>query len=75
MLDEARQVTRARIAIDQTGPPVLTGGAFDPEAGVIGVVAAAIGLGLITAWVRWRDGHVGIDPSTTTPDFRTAAAD
>lgn len=63
------------IAIDQTGPPVVTGGAFGPEAGVIGVIATTIGLGLITAWVRWRDGHIGIDPSTTTPDLRIGAAD
>jgi hypothetical protein len=37
------------LAIDRTGPTVATGGAFGPGAGVIGVVAAAIGLGLITA--------------------------
>ena len=60
--------------VDQTGPPVATGWEFEPEAGVIGVIAAAIGLGLITPWVRWRDGHVDINPSTTT-DLRTAAAD
>lgn len=46
------------LAIRQTGDPVLTGGAFGPEAGIVGIVAMLIGVGLILAWVRVSRGRV-----------------
>lgn len=46
------------IAIQQTGPPLWTGGAFGPEAGVIGIVAILLGLLLTVLWVQWRYGVV-----------------
>lgn len=58
------------VAIEQTGPLVVTGGAFGPEAGVIGAVTSAVGLALIAAWVRWREGRVRVDASIATPDLR-----
>ncbi|MFO7567433.1 MAG: type II CAAX endopeptidase family protein [Enhygromyxa sp.] len=48
------------IAVRQLGDPLITGGAFGPEAGVIGVVAMVIGVGLIAAWVRISRGSLSL---------------
>lgn len=45
------------IAIQQGGPDLWTGGAFGPEAGLIGIAAIAIGSLLVFLWVRWRYGE------------------
>ncbi|MFC6940817.1 CPBP family intramembrane glutamic endopeptidase [Salinirubellus sp. GCM10025818] len=63
------------LATDQSGPRLLTGGAFGPEAGVIGAIAALVGTGLIVVWVRWREGRARIDPSVAVPALRPADAD
>ena len=44
------------IAIQQGGPSLLTGGAFGPEAGVMGIAAMLLGIVLIVAWVRMHHG-------------------
>jgi len=36
----------------ESGPDLITGGAFGPEAGLTGLVASLIGIGLILAWGR-----------------------
>ncbi len=48
------------IAIQQSGPPLWTGGAFGPEAGLIGLIAIAVGSGLALLWVRWRRGPIAV---------------
>jgi hypothetical protein len=42
------------IGIAQAGPELLTGGAFGPEAGLLGAVASAAGIAFMLAWRRWR---------------------
>ena len=42
------------IGIQQGGPPLLTGGAFGPEAGLVGVLASLTGIGVLVAWGRRR---------------------
>ncbi|HPH95407.1 MAG TPA: CPBP family intramembrane metalloprotease [Anaerolineaceae bacterium] len=48
------------IAIQQGGPELVTGGAFGPEAGLIGLAAIALGSLLIILWVRLTRGKVGL---------------
>lgn len=46
------------IAIQQGGPDIWTGGAFGPEAGLIGLAAIALGSLLIIGWVQLTRGKV-----------------
>lgn len=43
----------------ESGPDLWTGGAFGPEAGLLGLLAALVGAGVIVLWARWRYGGVG----------------
>lgn len=51
------------IAIQQEGPPQWTGGAFGPEAGLLGMIAIVLGSILTLVWVRWRYGQVHLQTS------------
>ncbi|HLT36050.1 MAG TPA: type II CAAX endopeptidase family protein [Enhygromyxa sp.] len=44
----------------QLGDPLITGGEFGPEAGLIGVAAMVVGAGLIAAWVRLSRGSLAL---------------
>jgi membrane protease YdiL (CAAX protease family) len=46
------------LAIEQHGPVLWTGGAFGPEAGLVGLLAIFLGCGLIIWWVRRQYGKV-----------------
>ena len=54
------------IAIQQGGPVLITGGAFGPEAGLVGIGAILLGAGLIIAWTRLRQGQVCLQTSLAT---------
>ena len=51
------------IAIEQSGPVLWTGGAFGPEAGLLGLLAILLGAFLIALYVRLRQGslHFHVD--------------
>jgi membrane protease YdiL (CAAX protease family) len=51
------------ISIEQGGPDLWTGGAFGPEAGLLGLGAMLLGILLTVLWVRRRSGQVGLDLS------------
>lgn len=55
------------LSISRRGPPAVTGGPFGPEAGAVGVLASLVGVGLIAAWARRREGRLRVHPSITTP--------
>ena len=55
------------IAIKQRGPETWTGGAFGPEAGIMGLIAIAIGALLVLGWVRWRTGRLQLQLSIPMP--------
>lgn len=48
------------INIQQSGPVVWTGGAFGPEAGIIGLLAMGLGCLLTVLYVKARHGKAGI---------------
>lgn len=50
------------IALDQGGDPLITGGDFGPEAGLIGVAAMLAGVGLQALWVRLSRGELRLAP-------------
>jgi membrane protease YdiL (CAAX protease family) len=58
------------VAIEQGGPPLITGGAFGPEAGLLGIAAMILGSILTILWVRARYGGVGILKRLVIPDLR-----
>jgi hypothetical protein len=61
------------LAIEQGGPELWTGGAFGPEAGLLGLAAMLVGCLLTLLWVRWRQGSIGLQLALAEPPARTAA--
>lgn len=57
------------LATEPTGPELVTGGGFGPEAGVLGLAAIVVGSGAVVGWVQWRSGTVEIHPRVTTPEL------
>ncbi len=55
------------IAITQLGPDIMTGGPFGPEAGVIGLIAIALGVGLTVLYVKFTEGEVHLHLPIAAP--------
>lgn len=64
------------IAIQQGGPALWTGGAFGPEAGLIGIIAILVGSGLIWLWLRFTRGKLALrsEMAVYVPPARQVAA-
>ena len=58
-------------AVVQGGDPLLTGGAFGPEAGIIGLVAMLVGAALICLWVRISRGSLQLQITLARPEDRS----
>jgi membrane protease YdiL (CAAX protease family) len=54
------QYSTTLIAIQERGPLVWTGGAFGPEAGLLGILATMAGMIAILGWVKWRYGDLSL---------------
>jgi hypothetical protein len=64
------RVGLAVVRTRETGPDLLTGGAFGPEAGLLGVAAVLLGIGCVALWVQARTGDIRLDPAVWTPELR-----
>jgi membrane protease YdiL (CAAX protease family) len=58
------------IAITQGGPDLWTGGAFGPEAGLLGIFAILVGGLFVWLWVYWRKGETMLQASIARPPIR-----
>lgn len=68
-------LSAARVLVTQvSGPDLWTGGAFGPEAGLLGALVCLLGALLIVLWARWRNGRFGLatDLACYTPPAHPA---
>lgn len=62
-----REFSTTIISIQQGGPVLWTGGAFGPEAGLLGLFAAVLGVLLVLAWIRTRYHKLSLDTAIPEP--------
>ena len=61
------------VAADQLGPEWWTGGAFGPEAGLLGMIALLVGIGMMYAWLSWRYGRPRLQRAMADPPLEIQA--
>ena len=54
------------------GPRVVSGGAFGPEAGLLGLAGVVFAAAAIVVYCRYRYGTLSVDPGVSTPDLRNS---
>lgn len=59
----------------ESGPDLVTGGSFGPEAGLLGVAAVLLGIAATALWARARTGGLGLAETVWTPDLRWRVPD
>jgi hypothetical protein len=64
------RVAATVVETTETGPDIVTGGPFGPEAGLLGVSAILVGTAATAAYVGWRYGDVRVSEAVTVPDLR-----
>ncbi len=60
-------------AINQSGPERWTGGAFGPEAGLLGLLAIMVGMLAVVAWLRFRYGRLSLYTAMALPPLEKPA--
>ena len=60
------------VAVEQSGPPTLTGGPFGPEGGLVALVGLAVGAGALAWWVRRTEGELRWREAAARPTLRAA---
>lgn len=64
------KITPQLIGIKHHGDPLFTGGAFGPEAGIIGLIALAVGTLAIIIWTRYHYGRPAFIQYAELASFR-----
>lgn len=62
------------IAVEQSGPPLLTGGSFGPEGGLVALLTLVVGTGALVGWVSHRERSVTWRPAVARPVLRDDGA-
>lgn len=57
--------------VRQTGDPLVTGGDFGPEAGLVVYLALAVAIASTWLWIRRTEGGVDFPTGVAVPDLRT----
>ncbi len=55
------------LEVQQTGPDLLTGGAFGPEGGLVGVVATVLGALVVLWWIQNGRGELRLQTALAEP--------
>jgi len=58
------------LSVRQTGPPLVTGGQFGPEGGLVVYLALAVGIALTWWWVEREESGVRFRTEITSPELR-----
>ncbi|MFC7141351.1 CPBP family intramembrane glutamic endopeptidase [Halosimplex aquaticum] len=58
------------VAVEQSGPELVTGGSFGPEGGLVALVAFAVGVAALGWWVRLREGALRWRAAVARPTLR-----